>query len=285
MPIKSIQRYLRRVQRQTGSTIKYMRLALEGNRVDRLTNFSKLKKPILLLHGYGGTRRVFQVLENRLRHDGFSVFSLNLGGIFDTFNTKPIPQLARLVAKKIDSLYKRYDIREKLTIIGHSKGGLIGRCYIKEFGGQRRVKTLITMGTPHHGNPWAMLGLLTPLALLTESIRQMTPMSPFIRRMNRTPWPKGLKIVSIYSKIDSLCPYPSAVLKPHGNLQIKNIEVRDVTHSEFLLKKRVYWLIRKELLEGTTSAERSQLRRKKRRASLSNKSKELARQELSANHK
>lgn len=271
MDLKSLQRYIRRVRRQTGSTVQYFRLAFEGNKVERITNFKSLKKPVLLIHGYGGTRRVFQVLEQRLRRDGFSVFSLNLGGIFDTFNTKPIPDLAQLVAKKVESLYKRHDIRERLTVIGHSKGGLIGRCYIKDFEGHRRVKTLITMGTPHNGNPWAMLGLLTPLAFLTESIRQMTPMSPFIRRLNRTPWPEGVKIISIYSKGDTVCPYPSAVIKPKGG-RIKNLEIQDVGHVEFLMKKRVYWLIRKELLGDKAAARRSPPRRKIRKASSSSKS-------------
>lgn len=273
MPIRTLQRYLRRVQSQADSTVKYMRLALEGNQVERRTDFNHLKNPVLLLHGYGGTRRVFKILEDRLRQDGFSVFSLNLGGIFDTFNTKPIPALSQHVAKKIESLFQRYNISEKLSIIGHSKGGLIGRCYIKDFGGHRRVKTLITLGTPHQGNPWAMLGLLTPLALLTASIRQMTPISPFIRRMNRTVWPRRVKLVSIFSKSDSLCPFPSAILKNDHHPHIKNIEISDTTHSQFLLKRRVYHVIRKELLEGTASAKHSPLRRKKQKGRLNSKSK------------
>lgn len=274
MDLKSLQRYINRVRRQTGSTVQYFRLAFEGNKIERVTDFKSPQRPVLLLHGYGGTRRVFQVLEQRLRRDGFSVFSINLGGIFDTFNTKPIPQLAHLVSEKIENLYKRHDLRQKLVIIGHSKGGLIGRCYIKDFNGHRRVKTLITMGTPHNGNPWAMLGLLTPLAFLTESIRQMTPMSPFIRRMNRTPWPKGVKVVSIFSKGDTVCPYPSAVLKS-ANGGVKNVEIVDVGHVEFLMKKRVYWLIRKELLGGKAAAARSLPPRKTQKSNSSNKSRAL----------
>jgi len=274
MDLKSLQRYINRVRRQTGSTMQYFRLAFEGNKVERITDFKAQRRPVLLLQGFGGTRRVFQILEQRLRRDGFSVFSINLGGIFDTFNTKPIPHLAQLVSDKIEGLYKRHDIRQKLVIIGHSKGGLIGRCYLKDFNGHRRVKTLITMGTPHNGNPWAMLGLLTPLAFLTESIRQMTPMSPFIRRMNRTPWPKGVKVVSIFSKGDTVCPYPSAVLKTEKG-GVKNVEIVDVGHVEFLMKKRVYWLIRRELLGDKAVAERSLPRRKTQKSNSNNKSRAL----------
>ncbi|HEX5034849.1 MAG TPA: alpha/beta fold hydrolase, partial [bacterium] len=221
MGLKGLQRYIRRIGRQTESTVNYFRLAFEGNKVERLTNFESVRNPVLLLHGYGGTRRVLHLLEKRLRRDDFSVFSLNLGGIFDTFNTKPIPVLAKHVSDKIEKLYKRYSIRDRLTVIGHSKGGLIGRCYVQNFEGHRRVKQLITLGTPHNGNPWAMLGLLTPLAFLTESIRQMTPMSPFIRRINREAWPKGVKLISVFSKSDNVCPHPSPVLPESPD--VKNI--------------------------------------------------------------
>ena len=271
MDLKALQRYIRKVRRQTNSTVRYFRFAIEGNKIERLTNFNTLKNPVLLLHGYVGTRRVFQVLEQRLRRDGFSVFSLNLGGIFDTFNSKPIPKLAKLVSEKIESLYKRYNIQEKLIVIGHSKGGLIGRCYLKDFHGHRRVKKLITMGTPHKGNLWAILGLLTPLAFFTESIRQMTPMSPFIRRLNRTPWPRGVKIVSMFSKSDTVCPYRSSVLETRND-SVKNLEIPHVGHVDFLMKERVYRFIRKELHEDISAAKRSPPRRKIQRSGSNNRS-------------
>ncbi len=271
MALKSFQRYIRRMRRQTGSTVHYFRLAFEGNKVERLTNFEAIRNPVLLLHGYGGTRRVLHLLEKRLRRDGFSVFSLNLGGIFDTFNTKPIPLLAKQVSDKIEKLYHRYSIQDRLTVIGHSKGGLIGRCYVQNFEGHRRVKQLITLGTPHNGNPWAMLGLFTPLAFLTESIRQMTPMSPFIRRINREAWPKGVKLISVFSKDDNVCPHPSPVLPESAD--VKNIELSDVGHVEFLMKKRVYWIIRRELLAQKASPARTLLPRKKQKSRSSSKSK------------
>lgn len=266
MTLKRLQQYLRRFQQQTGSTLQYVKLSWEGNKIERVTNFKKMRRPVLLIQGYGASRRVFCILEERLRKDGCSVFSLNLGGFLDKFNTNPIPHLARHVAEKIDTLYKRYNIREKLVVIGHSKGGLIGRCYIKEFQGHRRVKKLITLGTPHNGNPWAMLGLLTPLGVVSKSLRQMAPLSPFIRRMNRTPWPPGIEIISIYSKEDTIVPFPSPILKvPAKSKRIKNLEVDDCGHAEFLSKKKVYELIRREVLEDNSSAGYLPIPRKKRK--------------------
>ncbi len=39
MDIKTLQRYIRKVRRQTGSTVQYFRLAFEGNKIERLTDF------------------------------------------------------------------------------------------------------------------------------------------------------------------------------------------------------------------------------------------------------
>jgi len=40
----------------------------------------------------------------------------------------------------------------QIDILAHSMGGLIARIYIQELGGAKRVRRLITMGTPHRGS-------------------------------------------------------------------------------------------------------------------------------------
>ena len=66
------------------------------------------------------TRNVWEVMEDRLRFDGFGVFSLNLGGLLYRFNSKPVTAQAELIAEKIERIATRYDL-EKFHIIGHSK--------------------------------------------------------------------------------------------------------------------------------------------------------------------
>ena len=81
-------------------------------------------------------------------------------------------------------------------------------------------------------------------------------------------------MVSIFSKDDTVCPYPSAVLKTQND-DIRNLEIVDIGHVEFLMKKRVYWLIRKELLGDKVAARRSLPRTKIRKSHSSSKSKAL----------
>lgn len=245
MPLTRARKYLRSVKSDVGSSLLYFRMAMQGNKVRRLTDFSNCKHPVLLLYGFGATRRIFGVLERRLRQDGYGVFSVNLGGIFDTFNTRCIEESARLVRDKIERLTARFNLR-KITIIGHSKGGLIGLYYIKKLGGDKRVHTLVTLGTPHNGNPWALLGMLSPLAFLSKSLRQMIPYSPFIRKLNKTPLPKSVKLVSIYSKADRICYYRGAIVKANGK-NIKNIELMGMSHSDYIIRKTAYNAIHQEL--------------------------------------
>lgn len=235
----------RRLIRRGKSWGTIVALTLRGNRIERKANLKRCRNPVLLLYGFGATRRTFSILERRLYNDGYTVFSINLGGIFGTFNTDAIQDLAAYVDEKIERLYKKYDFRGKLSIISHSKGGLIGTYYVKRLGGDRRVKLLITLGAPHNGNPWALLALFSPAALIFKSIRQMTPMSDFLRRLKIGPFPKRVKLYSIYSKDDRVSPYPSSVVEEAVN--VKNLELEGVSHSEFLIKKNVYNLIKHAL--------------------------------------
>jgi len=49
---------------------------------------------------------------------------------------------------------------ERVTIIGHSLGGLLARAFMEDYNGNRLAKRLITIGTPHRGAPLAYLHLI-----------------------------------------------------------------------------------------------------------------------------
>ena len=65
----------------------------------------------------------------------------------------------------------------RLTIVAHSIGGLVCRCFVERHRGAAVTDRLITCGTPHQGSPWpriqdgpiAMLGLMLNLSLVPDS--------------------------------------------------------------------------------------------------------------------
>ena len=236
-----------RLRRQVEYLRGYLDLDWRGNAVVRRSDFAHCQRPLLLLHGFFATRRTLEVLERRFRRDGYCAFSLNLGGIARTFNTRGIDDLADLVRAKVERLYQRHPGLGPLTVVGHSKGGLIGAHYVKRLGGHERVRTLVTLGTPHGGTPVAYAAL--PLGLLARSLWQITPRSPFLKRLQAGEWPARVRLVSVYSRGDRVTPYPSALLDPRGHPQVRNREV-SCTHREFLYKRRVYQAILEEIREG-----------------------------------
>lgn len=245
MPISHIKRRVRRLARRTQSWLTIAELTLSGNTVERTSNLRNTNRPVMLIHGFGATRRTLSILEKRLQQDGYSTFTIHLGGLFNTFNTDSIEELACFIEKKVERLYRKYKFRSKLSIIAHSKGGLISQYYIKKLSGAERVKKLITLGSPHNGSLWAFLMSLTPAALLMKSIRQMTPLSSLIQMLRKIPFDRRVRVYSIYSKDDNVCPFPTPVLDEAPN--VKNIEVPGASHSELLIKKNVYYAIRHAL--------------------------------------
>jgi triacylglycerol esterase/lipase EstA (alpha/beta hydrolase family) len=237
----------RRLRKRVDNLRGYLQLDRRGNEIVRRTDFEQGDRPVLLLHGFLGSRRVFDLFETRLRRDGYCVFSLNLGGLLDVFNTRGIDECAERVREKVERLYARYRLGP-LSIIGHSKGGLIGRYYVKRLGGQKRCCSLITLGTPHHGTPLAYAGV-AGLGLVAPSVWQMLPMSPFIRRLKMGRFPDEVRFVSIYSKADQASPFPCCILEANQP-NLFNVEVPGVSHQEFLSKRSVYDVVKRELALG-----------------------------------
>jgi triacylglycerol lipase len=233
-------RLVREVRRSVAEVTDAARL----NRVERRTDLDGHARPVLLLHGFFSTRRTLDVLEARLRRDGYGVFSLNLGGVRRAYNTRGIDDLADYVRAKVERIYARHPGLGPLTIIGHSKGGLVATYYVKKLGGWRHARAVIMLGAPFHGTPMAWLGL--PVALLAPSLTQLLPGSRFLERLHEGRWPPQVRLVSIWSRSDRLTLHPSGVLETRGQPQWRNVEV-DCLHFEFLTRQRVYSVLRREL--------------------------------------
>ncbi|HVE86232.1 MAG TPA: alpha/beta fold hydrolase [Myxococcales bacterium] len=236
----------RKLRRQLRDLRGYLDLDLRGNEIVRRTDFAHCPRPVLMLYGLLSTRRTFEVLERRLRRDGYCVFSIKLGGLLETFNSRGIDESAERVRQKVERLYARYPEMGPLTIVGHSKGGLIGRYYVKRLGGDLRVKAVITLGTPHGGTPTAYLGCAM-VGLFAKSVWQMTPRSPFIRHLRVGAFPRHVRLVSIYSRADRVSPFPSCRLEDDGVGNTFNVEIPELTHREYLYKRAAYEVIRREL--------------------------------------
>ncbi|MBM4318728.1 MAG: alpha/beta fold hydrolase, partial [Deltaproteobacteria bacterium] len=150
--------------------LTYVRNLLRGNRYTHEQQPHRIgidSPPVLVLHGYLGTRGAMWLMERRLLRDGFSVYSFPLGLV----NSSDIRKSARRVRDRVRVVLDEAAV-ERIDIVGHSMGGLIGLYYIQELGGDATVRRLVTLGTPYQGTWTSLIGLAT-VGLLAPSSWQL----------------------------------------------------------------------------------------------------------------
>ncbi|HRC57549.1 MAG TPA: alpha/beta fold hydrolase, partial [Kofleriaceae bacterium] len=174
--------------------LSYLRNLARGNRIRREANFEKItdnQVPLLLIHGFLGTRGSMYPLERRLLSEGFIVVSFNIGAL----NVRDIRRSAFMIHRKIDRILSETP-STKIDILAHSMGGLIGLYYVKKLGGAARVRRLVMLGTPVHGTWAALLGIAT-LGLWSTSSWQLLPRSRFLDELHQGQVPQGVEIHTI----------------------------------------------------------------------------------------
>ncbi len=219
----------RGLRNQVGSVRKRY---LSGNTLVRHDDFDGKLEVVVLIHGFFQTRNIWDVMEDRLRYDGYAVASFNMGGLLSPTDLKPVDHLAQLVGHKLERLQQRHNLGG-LHILGHARGGIIGRRYIESFGGAATAKSLITLGSPHRGTLRATLGSL-------------------MRRVEGERFPATVPMTSVFSTDDWITPPFRCRIKPlSAKHQMHNAEVRGVGHSELVWDPGVYRIVREKLAEAT----------------------------------
>jgi triacylglycerol lipase len=141
---------------------------------------------VVLVHGLLG----FDEIElGRARHAYFKGVREALARDGHSVRTARVP-LTGSIAARAEALARFVEGVEghRVNLVAHSMGGLDARYAIARLGLERRVASLITVGTPHRGSPLAdlpgglgdRLGLIRLLAsagVSVEAFRDLTPTS------------------------------------------------------------------------------------------------------------
>ncbi|MFD8571345.1 esterase/lipase family protein [Streptomyces sp. NPDC059639] len=177
------------------------------------------KPPVLLLHGFIDNRSIFVLLRRSLaQHGGQPVESLNYSPL-----TCDIRAAATLLARHVTQLCERTG-QQRIDIVGHSLGGLIARYYVQRLGGDERVRTLVTLGTPHAGTRVA------PLADAHPIVRQMRPGSSVIEELKEPAPGCRTRFVSFWSDLDHLMVPLETACVDHPDLLVQNVRVTGIGH-------------------------------------------------------
>jgi triacylglycerol lipase len=175
--------------------------------------------PILLVHGIVDNHSIFSRLDHTLRRRGFRTVSAYDYGLL----TRDIPAASMLLGEAIEKIAANSGY-ERIHVVGHSLGGLMARYYVQRLGGDARVHTLVTLGTPHQGTQLARALPLVPL------VRQLTPGSPVIRELAEPAPGCRTPFIAFHTDLDQLVVPSRSARIEHPDLNASNVAVRGVGH-------------------------------------------------------
>ncbi len=183
--------------------------------------------PIVLVHGLVDNRSVFTVLRRALQRRGF--------GRVLTFNYSPFTLDVQTAAARLEALVEDVCARtgyEQVHIVGHSLGGVVGRYYVQRRGGDARVHTLCTLGSPHSGTTAAHL-------LPAGPARQLRPGSSLLAELAEPAPGCRTRFVAFWSDLDQMIVPKHAARIDHPDLQARNVLRSSVGHMSLPIDGRV----------------------------------------------
>ncbi|MDP3274694.1 MAG: alpha/beta fold hydrolase [Deltaproteobacteria bacterium] len=197
--------------------------------------------PVLVfVHGLGGHRANFALMREALKLFGRTrSYSVSLGDSqdLDEVGARLREQIA--VILEVNGLSDDPEVR--VDLVAHSMGGVVSRVALEDPAFARRVRTLLTLGTPHRGTHIARFAD-------TGRVRSLRPGSALFERLRaQSPWPGPPtmpRLVCVYSESD-------VVILPASTATLEGAEsicLEGVTHAGFLLLPRVFARVHDALL-------------------------------------
>ncbi len=174
---------------------------------------------VVLVHGFMASAGVFRPLRTHLEREG--------GVRVASFTHAPGVGIAR-IARRLGKLVDRLPQESRITIVGHSLGGVAARDYVQELGGHARVAQTISLGSPFHG-------VDVPRLLVGADIHERSALLEALRKGAAA---CGVPHTSVVGANDTLVGVGASMLG-FGDVMV----LPDRGHNQLLFCKRVAGLV------------------------------------------
>jgi triacylglycerol lipase len=181
-------------------------------------------RPVLLVHGFGGTKSSWYFVGRALAAEGLTVDAIS----YTPFRTS-VEQLADRLAVEVERTLSQTGA-DKVHLIGHSLGGVVIAQAIASGRLAGKVDTIVTLGAPFGGSPWAHL---VPFGAIVRALRGG---SPLLRRLASAPVPEGVRWLAITATLDVVVPGARSV-PAHG--EVETVTISGVGHLGMLASPQV----------------------------------------------
>lgn len=184
-------------------------------------------EPVIIVHGtFGDKKSLLDDLSAAMVAEGFCVYSLDYGNRATGDVVASARQLERFTTKVLDATGA-----DRVSMVGHSQGGMMPRYYIRFLGGASVVDDLVGLSPSNHGttvvgdpsNP--LTGPLLDAAC--TSCHQQAAGSDFLTRLNAgDETPGKVSYTQISTRYDEVVvPYTSAFLA--AGPRTTNVTIQD----------------------------------------------------------
>jgi pimeloyl-ACP methyl ester carboxylesterase len=180
-------------------------------------------RPVLLVHGLGARNSSWSLIARTLTARRLIVHAI----AYQPFGTS-VEQVADRLVVAVERILSETGA-DRIHLVGHSLGGVVIAQAIASGRLDGRVDTVVTLGSPFRGSPWANL---LPLGVI-PALRQG---SPLLRRLATGPAPDGVRWLAFTAELDMIVPSLSAV-PTHADAE--TIMVRRVGHLGLLSSQQV----------------------------------------------
>ena len=181
-------------------------------------------RPVLLVHGFGGTKSSWSLLARTLSARGLTVDAVT----YTPFGTS-VERLADRLVVEVDRMLSQTGA-DKVHLVGHSLGGVVIAQAIASGRLNGLVDTVVTLGSPFGGSPWANL---LPFGAIVRALREG---SPLLRRLASAPVPDGVRWLAFTATLDMIVPGLRSV---PAHAQVETVTVGGVGHLGMLLSRQV----------------------------------------------